>query len=93
MPLGRSGASSDAVLDRTSLHVSAQASPKLPEEAQEKQPKAQPHKRGGSAAAPTQAAEPEAEDLLPMVEVLRRLRALDQPITLFGEVCMPPAAE
>lgn len=65
--------------------MQSQASPKLPEEApQEKQPKAQPQKRGGTAAAPAELAK--EEDQLPMPEVLRRLRALEQPITLFGEV-------
>lgn len=64
--------------------LGAQASPKLPEEQPpEKKQKVQQQKRSGSAAVPTHA-EPE-EDQLPFAEVIRRLRALEQPITLFGE--------
>ena len=71
--------------------------PKLPAEEQppEKRQKVQSLKRGGGAAPPLEA-EAGEEEHLPLVEVMRRLRALEQPITLFGEVrasAAPPTCQ
>ena len=70
----------------TSLHPfrEQQASPK-PEEPPEKKQRTTKQQQKQDASSLAVGAAAEANDL-PVQEVFRRLRALEQPITLFGEV-------